>query len=98
MTASTWLLNRRYERWRCPGSRPGTTTATVTTRWGRPDGTLHGKSELREHFRRGLEMAPGLRFAVLYRRDNGNRVIDAVELDGQNKLVRVGAFYAGKQV
>ena len=82
---------------------------TVVTRWGKPDGMLRGKAELREHFRRGLEMAPQLRFdleevfncpggyAVLYRRENGNRVIDVVALDDGGRAVHVRAFYARPQ-
>src|SRR5690242_5013072 len=35
---------------------------TVVRRFGRPDGRLHGRGELREHFAKGLSMAPGLRF------------------------------------
>lgn len=81
---------------------------TVVRRWQRPDGRLHGKLELREHFRRGLALAPSLSFtleevfscpggyAVLYRRD-GNRVIDVVELDGDGRACNVRAFYAGDQ-
>ena len=82
---------------------------TVVRRWNRPDGTLRGGDELREHFRMGLEMAPSLHFeleevftvpsgyAALYRRDNGNRVLDVVELDGSCKAVSVKAFYLGHQ-
>jgi hypothetical protein len=82
---------------------------TVVRRWNRPDGRLHGIAELREHFRRGLELAPTVHFtlegvfstpsgyAVLYRRETGNRVVDAVELDADGKAVRVRAFYGGEQ-
>ena len=82
---------------------------TVVSRWNRPDGTLHGAVALREHFRRGLDLAPTLHFnleavftapsgyAVLYRRDNGNRVLDVVELNEENKAVRVKALYADAQ-
>jgi len=82
---------------------------TVVARWNRPDGLLKGAAELREHFRRGLELAPSLRFeletvftapsgyAALYRRDNGNRVLDVVELDDRNKAIRVKAFYLEAQ-
>jgi ketosteroid isomerase-like protein len=82
---------------------------TVVKRWNRPDGQLHGAQELREHFRRGLELAPALHFdleavmtapsgyAALYRRDNGNRVLDVVELDASNKATRVKAFYMETQ-
>jgi len=73
---------------------------TVASRWGRPDGVLRGKAELREHFKRGLELAGDLRFeleevftcpgdyAVLYRRKNGNRVIDTVVLDEEEHATR----------
>jgi SnoaL-like domain len=82
---------------------------TVVSRWNRPDGTLRGKSELREHFRRGLERAPALHFtlrtvltcpggyAVFYERENGNVVIDAVEVDAHGRGVRVQAYYASRQ-
>lgn len=82
---------------------------TVVARWERADGTLHGKAELREHFRLGLERAPALRFtlrsfltcpggyALLYERDNGNLVIDAVEVDARGLAVRVHAYYASEQ-
>jgi len=82
---------------------------TVVGRWRKADGKLVGRAELREHFRLGLELAAGLRFvmeevfsapsgyAVLYRRENGNRVIDVVELDGDGKARRVKAFYAAEQ-
>ncbi len=81
------------------------TASTVARRWGRPDGRLHGKAELRRHFERGLELAPDLAFtedalltspggfALLYRRENGNRVLDVVQLDPQGRAVRVQAFY-----
>ncbi|GHF29217.1 hypothetical protein GCM10017786_74190 [Amycolatopsis deserti] len=79
--------------------------STVTRRWGRPDGRLRGKSELRRHFELGLELAPELTFteealltspggyALLYRRENGNRVLDVVELDQDGHAARVRAFY-----
>ena len=82
---------------------------TVARRWGRTDGRLRGKGELREHFSRGLQLAPNLRFeledvftcprgyAVLYRRENGNRVIDAVTLNAEGKAEKVRAFYTGPQ-
>jgi plasmid stabilization system protein ParE len=83
--------------------------ATVVRRWQRSDGRLHGIAELREHFRIGLELVPNLHFsleeildapsgyAVLYRRENGNRVLDAVELDANGKAIRVTAFYLTDQ-
>ncbi|WP_083864774.1 YybH family protein [Nocardia brevicatena] len=79
--------------------------STVTRRWGRPDGRLHGKAELRRHFESGLALAPNLVFteealltrpggyALLYRRDNGNRVLDVVELDRLGRAASVRAFY-----
>jgi ketosteroid isomerase-like protein len=82
---------------------------TVVRRWNRPDGVLRGADELREHFRMGLEKAPTLHFeleevftapsgyAALYRRDNGNRVLDVVELDSSSLAVAVKAFYLGSQ-
>jgi len=82
---------------------------TVVRRWNRPDGRLHGANELREHFRIGLELAPKLHFeleeiflspsgyAVLYRRDNGNRVLDVVELNTNQQAVSVRAYYLGEQ-
>jgi hypothetical protein len=82
---------------------------TVVGRWQKVDGKLVGLAELREHFRLGLELAVGLHFeiedvfsvpsgyAVLYRRENGNRVIDVVELDGDGKARRVKAFYRSEQ-
>lgn len=82
---------------------------TVVKRWNRPDGQLRGTQELREHFRRGLELAPALHFqlesvltapsgyAALYRRDNGNRVLDVVELNAANKASRVKAYYMEMQ-
>jgi ketosteroid isomerase-like protein len=82
---------------------------TVVRRWSRPDGILRGADELREHFRMGLEMAPTLHFeleevftapsgyAALYRRDNGNRVLDVVELDSSSKATNVKALYLNQQ-
>lgn len=82
---------------------------TVVRRWQKADGKLLGLNELREHFRLGLELVPNLHFemedvfsapsgyAVLYRRENGNRVLDVVELDQEGKARRVKAFYTGEQ-
>jgi hypothetical protein len=82
---------------------------TVVTRWKRSDGRLRGAAELRQHFQRGLELAPELRFseealmttpggyALLYRRENNNRVLDAVELDDTGRARRVRAYYAQQQ-
>jgi hypothetical protein len=82
---------------------------TVVTRWARPDGRLSGKTELREHFARGLQLALDLTFteeaflaspvgyAVLYRRDDGNRALDVVEVDQHGLAARVRAFYEHDQ-
>jgi SnoaL-like domain len=82
---------------------------TVVTRWDRPDGRLHGKAELRRHFERGMQLAPELEFteetfltspggyALFYRRENGNRALDVVELDRQGRAARVRAFYERAQ-
>jgi hypothetical protein len=83
--------------------------ATVTVRWGRDDGRLRGKEELRRHFELGLERAPELSFteeslltspagyALLYQRENGNRVVDVVEFDDAGRAARVRAFYQDVQ-
>jgi hypothetical protein len=82
---------------------------TVVKRWNKPDGKLRGINELREHFKLGLSLAPQIHFtfeqffsvpsgyAVLYRRDNGNQVMDVVELNEAGKARRVKAFYSGDQ-
>jgi hypothetical protein len=82
---------------------------TVVSRWKRSDGRLRGAAELRQHFQRGLELAPDLRFseealmttpggyALLYRRENDNRVLDTVELDTSGRARMVRAYYAQHQ-
>jgi hypothetical protein len=82
---------------------------TVKARWGNPDGRLHGIAELKKHFSLGLELAPNLAFqleqvfltpsgyAILYRRENGNRVIDCVTLDEHGQAKQVIAYYASAQ-
>jgi hypothetical protein len=82
---------------------------TVKTRRHKSDGRLDGLEELRMHFARGLELVPALRFqlgevfmapsgyAIFYRRDNGNRVIDAVSLNDEDRARRVTAYYAADQ-
>ena len=71
--------------------------------------TANSSVSLNEHFQLGLELVPNLHFeledmfsapsgyAVLYRRENGNRVLDVVELDDEGKARRVKAFYAAEQ-
>jgi hypothetical protein len=86
------------------------TAPTVVSRWNRSDvARLRGVAELRQHFQLGLELAPGLRFseeallttpggyALLYRRENDNRVLDAVELDEAGRARRVRAYYTQQQ-
>jgi hypothetical protein len=83
--------------------------STVVTRWNRPNGRLHGRDELRTHFTHGLNLAPLLYFteerlltapsgyALMYRRENGNRALDAVELDQAGLASRVHAYYEREQ-
>jgi len=71
--------------------------------------TISGRAELREHFRHGLELAPNLTvaeesllvgpggFAILYRREDGHRAIETVELDGDGLAARVRVFYEREQ-
>jgi SnoaL-like domain len=84
--------------------------STVMQRWGRADGRLRGKAELRRHFETGLELAPQLNFteesflsspagyALLYQRENNNRVLDVVELNSSGQAARVRAFYENPQL
>jgi SnoaL-like domain/Rho termination factor, N-terminal domain len=70
---------------------------------------IGGREALREHFRHGLELAPNLTvseesllvgpsgFAILYRREDGHRAIEAVELDGDGLAARVRVFYEREQ-
>lgn len=85
------------------------TAQTVVTRWAKADGKLIGKEELRKHFEKGLSLAPQIHFtleeilfapngyAVLYHRENGNRVLDAVELNEAGLAVKVTAYYLAPQ-
>jgi ketosteroid isomerase-like protein len=82
---------------------------TVVSRWDKANGKLKGKEELRLHFSKGLALAPNIHFtieeilwapngyAVLYHRENGNRVLDAVELDEAGLAIRVTAYYLNQQ-
>ena len=70
---------------------------------------IGGREALREHFRHGLELAPNLTvseesllvgpsgFAILYRREDGHRAIETVELDGDGLAARVRVFYEREQ-
>jgi SnoaL-like domain len=83
--------------------------STVIQRWGRDDGRLLGRTELRRHFELGLELAPHLTFteeaflsgpvgyALLYRRENNNRVVDVVELNSNGQAAKVRSFYENPQ-
>jgi ketosteroid isomerase-like protein len=82
---------------------------TVVSRWKKPDGRLVGKEELRKHFALGLQLSPQLKFtiediflapsgyALLYRRENGNRAIEAVTLNNEGLATRVTVYYLGAQ-
>lgn len=70
---------------------------------------IAGREALREHFRHGLELAPNLTvteesllvgpsgFAILYRREDGHRAIETVELDNDGLAARVRVFYEREQ-
>ncbi|HJX32923.1 MAG TPA: nuclear transport factor 2 family protein, partial [Solirubrobacterales bacterium] len=76
---------------------------------GREDRRLSSREELREHFARGLELAPNLAFdeeslligpagyALLYRREDGHRAIEAVELDESGLVARARVYYEREQ-
>ncbi len=82
------------------------TAPTVIDRWHKPDGTLVGQNALREHFQRGLELAPNLHFelldvligvdgiTIIYRRETGALVADVVELDDEYLGEEVHAYYS----
>lgn len=83
---------------------------TVVTRYGEPSGVLHGKSALREHFRRGLEaFGEDVRFnivdilcgingyTVYYARETGATVVDTVIVDSSGRGVQVHAHYHAAQ-
>jgi hypothetical protein len=70
---------------------------------------IAGREALREHFRHGLELAPNLTvaeesllegpggFAILYRREDGHRAIEAVELDDSGLAAQVRVYYEREQ-
>ena len=79
---------------------------TVITRYGEPSGTLHGKAQLRAHFRRGLEaFGDGVEFRLLdvlagvggysvyYARETGATVVDTVLVDANGLAREVHAHY-----
>jgi SnoaL-like domain/Rho termination factor, N-terminal domain len=68
-------------------------------------GRLRGREELRTHFRHGLELAPNLTvteeslllgpagFAILYRREDGHRAIETIELDDSGLIAKARVYY-----
>jgi hypothetical protein len=80
---------------------------TVAAFGGSVEGRLSGREELRAHFARGLERAPALAFteealltgtggyALVYRREDGARVVESVELNEKGEAIRARAFYEG---
>ncbi len=70
---------------------------------------ISGREELRDHFRHGLELAPNLTvteesllvgpggFAILYRREDGHRAIETVELDDAGLASRARVYYEREQ-
>ena len=82
-------------------------TPTVIDTLGLPDGVVRGVERLREHFARGLERLPDLRFeldgayvgvrslAIAYRWADGTPVCELHEYDGQERIERVQALYRG---
>lgn len=81
------------------------TSPFVTKLLGKPDGTLRGKSALREYFGRGLVAYPQLRFEFIrlypgvrsyvleYQSVNQLRAAEMMEFDAQGKVCRVLAHY-----
>ena len=79
---------------------------SVVERWGRPDGRLHGKQELRRHFERGLELTPDShfeledvlfgpeQFAMVYRKQDGVRVLEVVRANDAGESADVQFFYS----
>ncbi len=82
-------------------------TPTIIDTLGIPDGTVRGSERLREHFARGLERLPDLRFeldsvyagvhslAMTYRWADGTPVCELHEYDGDGLIERVQALYRG---
>jgi ketosteroid isomerase-like protein len=82
-------------------------TPTIIDSLGIPDGRVEGLEDLREHFSRGLERLPDLRFelervycgvrslAMTYRWADGTPVCELHEYDSQERIERVQALYHG---
>ena len=81
-------------------------TPTAIDTLGIPDGVVRGRERLREHFARGLQRLPDLRFdldgfyvgvrslAIVYRWADGTPVCELHEYDGEQRIERVQALYA----
>jgi ketosteroid isomerase-like protein len=82
-------------------------TPTIIDTLGIPDGRVSGKEALREHFARGLERLPDLRFnrdqvyvgvrslAITYAWADGTPVAELHEYDDDGLIERVQALYVG---
>jgi ketosteroid isomerase-like protein len=82
-------------------------TPTVIDTLGIPDGRVRGAGALREHFQRGLQRLPDLRFeleqtyvgvrsiAITYRWADGTPVAELHEYDDDELIERVQALYVG---
>jgi len=82
-------------------------TPTAISSLGIPDGRINGAAMLREHFARGLERLPDLRFdleqvyvgvrsiAITYRWADGTPVAELHEYDQDTLIERVQALYVG---
>lgn len=82
-------------------------TPTIIDTLGIPDGRVSGKQRLREHFARGLDRLPDLRFelenvyvgvrslAITYRWHDATPVCELHEYDQDDLIVRVQALYQG---
>jgi SnoaL-like domain len=82
-------------------------TPTIIDSLGIPDGRVEGLEDLREHFARGLQRLPDLRFeldsvytgvrsiGIVYRWADGTPVCELHEYDAQERIERVQALYRG---
>jgi ketosteroid isomerase-like protein len=82
---------------------------SIVERWGRADGRLHGKGELRRHFERGFELTPTSHFeledvlfgpesfVMIYRKQDGVRVLEVVRTNEAGLSVDVQFFYSEVQ-
>jgi hypothetical protein len=82
-------------------------TPTIIDTLGVPDGSVRGAEALREHFSRGLERLPDLRFdldgvyagvrslSMTYTWADGTPVCELHEYDEQGLIERVQALYRG---